>query len=100
MRVRQVCWCAWSHTPRRCSPVARELMLMTGGRALAEVPCPVRLLARRRGGSVGSGCGVRFFPRVLVQLIGLEGRPPPHLGRGGLMPVALKTLPEGLELFA
>lgn len=41
---------------------------------MAMFPCPGRLLARRRGGSSGSGCGTPFFPRILVHLVGLHGR--------------------------
>jgi hypothetical protein len=73
---------------------------MMGGRSFAYVPCPLRLLARRRGGSVGSGCGVLFFPGVVVQLVGFEGCPLHHLDRGGLVEVTLNTLPQGMELFA
>jgi hypothetical protein len=29
-------------------------------------------LARRRGGSAGSSCGIPFFPRVLIHLVGLD----------------------------
>jgi hypothetical protein len=39
---------------------------------LAKVPWPRRLLARRRGGSAGSSCGMPFFPRILVHLVGLD----------------------------
>jgi hypothetical protein len=41
---------------------------------VAKVPWPRRRLARRRGGSAGSVCGRPFFPRVLVQLVGLGAR--------------------------
>jgi hypothetical protein len=33
-----------------------------GGRSLSSVPCPLNLLARRRGGSSGSRCGSPFSP--------------------------------------
>jgi hypothetical protein len=39
---------------------------------VSKVPWPLRLLARRRGGSSGSSCGIPFFPRVLVHLVGLD----------------------------
>ena len=39
---------------------------------MSKVPWPLRLLARRRGGSSGSSCGIPFFPRVLVHLVGLD----------------------------
>jgi hypothetical protein len=45
-----------------------------GGRSVANVPWPRRRLPRRRGGSAGSTCGTPFFPRVLVHLVGLDGR--------------------------
>src|SRR5688572_8499275 len=47
-------------------------MLMIGGRSLSNVPIPLRLFARRRGGSFLSRCGVLFSPRILVQLVSLE----------------------------
>src|SRR5262249_30617502 len=55
--------CAW--------PVCRPATPATGGRSGANVPCPRRLLARRRGGSAGSACRRPFFPRVLEHLVGL-----------------------------
>jgi hypothetical protein len=39
---------------------------------VSKVPWPLRLWARRRGGSSGSSCGIPFFPRVLVHLVGLH----------------------------
>ena len=98
IRVRQVCRFAWSQTHQRCSPGSREMTLMRGGRSFAYVPCPLCLLARRRGGSVGSRYGVLFFPRVLVEFVGLKGRPTHPLRRGGLVQVALNPLPQGVEL--
>jgi hypothetical protein len=65
---------------------------------LAEVPCPLRLWPRRRGGAAGSRWGALFFPRVLIAFIRLKGRTRHHAGRGGLVQVALNTLPEGMEL--
>jgi hypothetical protein len=64
-----------------------------GGRSLAKVPCPFRLLARRRGGSSGSGWGVLFSPRVLVQLGGLKGRAGHHARRRSGVQVGLDALP-------
>ena len=49
-------------TSRRTSPDSRPTTPATGGRSLAKVPWPRRLLARRRGGSAGSGCGMPFSP--------------------------------------
>src|SRR5438270_3139174 len=63
---------AVSITPRRASPDSRPTTPDTGGRSVAKVPWPLRLLARRRGGSSGSSCGVPFVPRVLVHLVGLD----------------------------
>jgi hypothetical protein len=42
--------------------LARDDAEEGGGRSLASVLCPLRLFARRRGGSVGSRCGVLFSP--------------------------------------
>jgi hypothetical protein len=76
------------------------MILLMGGRSFAYVPGPLRWLARRRGGAVGSGCGVLFFPGVVGPLVGFEGGPRHHLDRGGLVAVTVKTLPQGLELWA
>lgn len=83
---------ACSHTQQRGSLVSREITLMMGGRSLASVPCPLRLLARRRGGSAGSGCGVLLFPGVLVPCVGLTRRASHHIGWGGLVQVRLHAL--------
>jgi hypothetical protein len=58
------------------------------------------LLARRRGGSAGSRWGVLFFPRVLVQLVGLKSGAGHDIGRRGLIEVGLEALPQGMELLA
>lgn len=42
------------------------------GRAVSYVPRPGRLFPHRRGGSLGSGWTSLCFPRVLIDLIGLE----------------------------
>jgi hypothetical protein len=52
-------------------PLSRPVTPGTGGRSVSQVPWPLAWLARRRGGSSGSVCGTPFFPRVLVQLVGL-----------------------------
>src|SRR5215469_17699531 len=65
---------AVSMTSSRTSPDSRPTTPAIGGRSVAKVPWPRRLLARRRGGSSGSSCGMPFFPRVLVHLIGLDHR--------------------------
>src|SRR5512135_2495708 len=56
----------------RTSPDSRPTTPAIGGRSVSKVPWPRRLLARRRGGSLGSSCGTPFFPRVLVHLVGLD----------------------------
>src|SRR6059036_881891 len=56
----------------RTAPDARPTTPAIGGRSVSKVPCPLRLLARRRGGSAGSACGMPFFPRVLVHLVRLD----------------------------
>jgi hypothetical protein len=96
----QVCLVAWSQTQNRHSPVSREMILMMGGRSLAKVPGPFRLLARRRGGSSGSGWGVLVFPRVLVQFVGLKGSAGHDASRRGGVQVGLDALPQGMQLFA
>src|SRR3954447_15698984 len=63
---------AVSITSKRTSPDSRPTTPAIGGRSVSKVPCPLRLLARRRGGSSGSSCGIPFFPRVLVHLVGLH----------------------------
>src|SRR5512135_774132 len=63
---------AVSITSSRTSPDSRPTTPAIGGRSVAKVPWPLRLLARRRGGSSGSSCGIPFFPRVLVHLVGLD----------------------------
>jgi hypothetical protein len=55
---------------------------------LANVPWPRRRLARRRGGSAGSRCGIPFFPRVLVHLV--------RLGHGVIQRVAVEAEPRVL----
>ena len=52
-------WCDW-----------RPMTAQAGGRSLANVSRPRRLLARRRGGSSGLPCHSPFFPRILEHLIG------------------------------
>ena len=100
IKSQQVCLVAWSQTQKRHSPVSREMMLMMGGRSLAKVPCPFRWLARRRGGSSGSGWGVLFFPRALGQFVGLKGGAGHHAGWRGRVQMGLETLPQGMQLLA
>jgi hypothetical protein len=43
--------------------------------------------------------GCTFFPRVLIQLIGLKGGATHCSGWRGLIQVGLNTLPRDMELF-
>src|SRR3954454_3140669 len=61
-----------SVTVSRRFPLSRPTTPHTGGRSFSQVPWPRTLLARRRGGSSGSGCGMPFFPRILVGFVGLQ----------------------------
>ena len=47
---------------RNTCPDSRPITPRIGGRSLSNVPCPLNLLPRRRGGSSGSGCGRPFSP--------------------------------------
>jgi hypothetical protein len=98
IRVAQVRVWAWSQTHTRCSPVSRDITLMIGGRSVAEVPGPLRVLARRRGRSEGSGCGVPLFPRMVLACVGFEGDPHHHSRRGRLVEVGLNPLPSCMAL--
>ena len=62
----------WWTTRKRPCPLSRPLVPTTGGRSVAEVPCPRCLFARPRGGSAGSACCSPFFPRMLTQFSGLR----------------------------
>src|SRR5262245_14638730 len=61
-----------SVTVSRIRPLSRPTAPQTGGRSFAQVPCPGRASARRRGGSSGSRCGTPLFPPILVGLVGLQ----------------------------
>src|SRR5262245_30712315 len=61
-----------SSTESRTAPLSRPTTPQTGGRSLSQVPGPGARFPRRRGGSSGSGCGIPFFPRILVHLVGLR----------------------------
>ena len=65
---------------------------------MAEVPWPLRLLARRRGGSLRSRWGVLFFPRVLVQFVGLKRRAGHHINWCGVVQVRLHALAQCVQL--
>jgi hypothetical protein len=75
-------------------------MLMMGGRSLASVPWPLRFLARRRGGSLGSRWGGLLFPRVLVQVVGLKRGAGHHLGWCGIVQGRLHALAQRVQLRA
>ena len=51
--------------------LCRPITPGTGGRSVSQVPWPLAWFARRLGGSSGSLCGMPFFPRVLIHLVGL-----------------------------
>jgi hypothetical protein len=67
------------------------------GTIMGRGTCPVRLWARRRGGSRGARGGGRCFPGVLVQLVRLQSRTPHHPGGCRVVPMGLEALPQGLE---
>src|SRR5258708_27368613 len=80
--LREKAW-TWPHrlaevvlalTRMRTWAVLRPTTPTRGGRSFSKVPRPCRLLARRRGGSSTSGCGVPFFPRILEHLITFDFR--------------------------
>src|SRR5262245_22409616 len=48
-------------------------------------------------GGIAMGCA--FFPRVLVQFVGLKGGAGHHPGRRSRVQISLDALPEGMELF-
>src|SRR6516162_10070527 len=74
------------------SPDSRPITPAMGGRSLSQVPRPRNLLARRRGGSSGSVCGMPFFPRILVHLIGLDRLIVQRERVGGLQRLALEPV--------
>src|SRR5258707_5406203 len=87
--LREKAW-TWPHrlaavvlalTRMRTWAVLRPTTPTTGGRSFSKVPRPRRLLARRRGGSSTSGCGVPFFPRILEHLITFDFRIRQNAGR-------------------
>src|SRR5947209_6843356 len=72
--------------------LARPTTPGTGGRSVSQVSWPFAWFARRRGGSSGSVCGIPFFPRVLIHLVGLglvvgQWRVVRGVERAGLDPV-------------
>jgi hypothetical protein len=91
---------ALSRTSERNAPESRPTPPAIGGRSLANVPWPRRRLARRRGGSAGSSCRMPFFPRVLVQLIGLDGRIAQRVAVQFHPGVLLEAVPQLQEVLA
>src|SRR3954466_341727 len=85
-------------TSERSSPDSRPTTPAIGGLSVANVPWPRRRFARRRGGSSGSGCGIPFFPRVLVHLIGLGHGVAQRVAIQPDQGVALEAVPQGQEL--
>src|SRR5262245_2004395 len=91
---------AWSSTSERSSPDSRPTTPAIGGRSFSNVPWPRRRLARRRGGSVGSACGMPFFPRILVHLVRLDDG---VIQRVAVQPepgVVLEPVPQFQEMLA
>ena len=64
------------------------------------MPWPRRLLARRRGGSSGSACGIPFFPRVLVHLVGLDHVVAQRVAVQADPGALLEPVPQGQQLLA
>ena len=67
---------------------------------MSKVPWPLRLLARRRGGSSGSSCGMPFFPRVLVHLVGLDHVIVQRVAVQADAGALLEPVPQGQQLLA
>src|SRR5689334_7946414 len=91
---------AVSITSSRTTPDSRPTTPATGGRSVAKVPWPLRLLARRRGGSAGSACGMPFFPRVLVHLIDFDHLVAQRVAVQTDSGALLEPVPEGQQLLA
>src|SRR5262249_19305152 len=91
---------AVSITSSRTSPDSRPTTPAIGGRALSDVPWPPRLLARRRGGSSGSACGMPFFPRVLVHLVGLDHGVVQRVAVQADSGALLEPVPQGQQFLA
>src|SRR5262245_36946335 len=89
---------AVSITSSRTSPASRPPTPAPGGRSVSKVPGPLRLLARRRGGSSGSARGIPFFPRVLVHLIGLDHLVVQRVAVQADAGALLESVPQGQQL--
>src|SRR3954453_21896413 len=87
-------------TLKRASPDSRPTTPVIGGRSVTKVPWPLRLLARRRGGSSGAVCGIPFFPRVLVHLVGLDHLIVQRVAVQADSGAPLQSVPEGQQLLA
>src|SRR5262249_20606547 len=91
---------AVSITSNRTSPDSRPTTPAIGGRSVSKVPWPLRLLARRRGGSSGSACGMPFFPRVLIHLVGLDHLVAQRVAVQADPGALLESVPQGQQLLA
>src|SRR5215213_7321667 len=91
---------AVSITSSRTSPDSRPTTPAIGGWSASKVPWPLRLLARRRGGSSGSSCGTPFFPRVLVHLVGLDHGVAQRVAVRADPGAVLEPVPEDQQLLA
>src|SRR5690349_22718887 len=87
-------------TSSRSSPESRPTTPAIGGRSLAKVPWPRRRLARRRGGSAGSSCGMTFFPRILVGIVGLHRRVVQRIAVQVDPGVLLEAMPQSQQVLA
>src|SRR5215471_11402742 len=91
---------AVSMTSSRTSPDSRPTTPAIGGRSVSKVPWPLRLLARRRGGSSGSACTTPFFPRVLVHRVGLDHAVAQRVAIQTDAGALLEPMPEGQQFLA
>ena len=88
----QVCLPAWSQPQNRGSPVFCDATLMMGGDHWQMSRAPSAYW-RAAGADQWGPDGASFFPRVLVQLVGLEGRAKHRIGWYGIVQVSLEMPP-------
>src|SRR5512142_2344539 len=91
---------AVSITSNRTSPDSRPTTPAIGGRSVSKVPWPLRLLARRRGGSSGPACAIPFFPRILVHLVGFDHGVVQRVAVQADSGALLEPVPQGQQLLA
>ena len=61
---------------------------------------PLALIDASAEGIGRSAMGRAFFPRVLIQFIGLKGRAAHHVGRCAVVDMGVDAVSQGVELFA